>query len=95
MTPEQKAKYFDDLIYSDCFDDLVSYRLKISLKYSMDDLEAFSKQEILSDETWQYFSETITYCRSIIFVLDYFSLEDLTEEMMQVNKYSLKLEEVF
>jgi hypothetical protein len=95
MTSEQKAKYFDDIIYSDCFDDLVSYRLKRSLKYSMDDLEAFYKQEIWGDETWQYFSETIKYCRSIIFVLEYFSLEDFTEEMVQVNKYSLKLEEVY
>lgn len=95
MTPEQKAKHFDNIIYSDCFADLVIYSLKMTLKNSIDDLEDWSKTETWSDAVWEDFVETLKYCRSVIAVLEYFSVEKFTKETIQLNKYSLKLEEVF
>jgi hypothetical protein len=93
VTPEQKAKHFDDILYSDCFDSLLVYRLKTSLKDSIDSLETWAKQASLNGEQWQYFVETIKYCRSVLFVLSYFSEESFEEELLKVNKYTLILEE--
>ena len=97
MTPERKAKLLDDLIYSDGFDELVVYRLKMSLEDSMSNLEKWSKEKDLwQGKKWQDYVDTLKYCRSILFILDgWFTVDDYLEETIQLNRYSAKLDEVF
>ena len=96
MNTEQKAAHLDSIIYSDGFDSLVAYRLKMSLECSMEDLEKWSKIEDLEiDRRFQDYADTLKYCRSLITVIEAFSIEDYTETRVQLNKYSLVLEEMF
>ena len=96
MNTEQKAKHFDNVIYSDCFDDLVAYRLQMSLECSMEDLEKWSKIEDLEiDRRFQDYVDNLKYCRSLVTVLEAFTMDDYTDTIVQLNKYSLVLEEIF
>ena len=96
MNTEQKAKHFDSIIYSDCFDELVVYRLQMSLESSMEDLEKWSKIEDLEiDRRFQDYVDALKYCRSLVNVLEAFTLDDYTDTIVQLNKYSLVLEEMF
>lgn len=96
MNTEQKAAQLDSLIYSDGFDELVVYRLKMSLESSMEDLEKWSKIEDLEiDRRFQDYVDTLKYCRSLVTVIEAFSFEDYTDTIVQLNKYSLVLEEMF
>ena len=96
MTPEQKAAHLDSIIYSDGFDSLIAYRLKMSLECSMEDLEKWSKIEDLEiDRRFQDYVDTLKYCRSLVTVIEAFSIEDYTDTIVQLNKYSLRLEEMY
>ena len=96
MTPEQKAKHFDSIIYSDCFDELVAYRLKMGLDSSMEDLEKWSKKQDLEiHPIFHDYVDNLKYCRSLLNILEAFTLDDYTDTIVQLNKYSLRLEEMF
>jgi hypothetical protein len=96
MTLEQKAAHLDSIIYSDAFDELVVYRLKMSLKFGMEGLEKWSKIEDLEiDRGFQDYLDTIKYCKSLVTVIQAFCTEDYTDTIVQLNKYSLVLEEIF
>ena len=96
MNTEQKAKYFDSIIYSDCFDELVTYRLQMSLVSAMEDLGKWSKvKDLEADYRFQDYVDNIKYCRSLVNILEAFTIEDYTETRVQLNKYSLVLEEMF
>lgn len=96
MNTEQKAKHFDSIIYSDCFDELVAYRLQTSLDAAMEDLGKWSKvKDLEADYRFQDYVDNIKYCRSLVNILEAFTVEDYTETRVQLNKYSLVLEEMF
>jgi len=96
MDIEQKAAHLDSIIYSDGFDALVAYRLKMSLECRMEDLEKWSKIEDLEiDRRFQDYVDTLKYCRSLVTVLEAFTMDDYTDTIVQLNKYSLVLEEMF
>lgn len=96
MTPEQKAAHLDSIIYSDGFDELVAYRLKMSLEGSMEDLEKWSqKQDLESHPIFDDYIDNLKYCRSLVTVLEAFTMDDYTDTIVQLNKYSLVLEEMF
>ena len=96
MNTEQKAKHFDSIIYSDCFDELVVYRLQMSLDSAMEDLGKWSKvKDLETDYRFQDYVDNIKYCRSLVNILEAFTIEDYTETRVQLNKYSLVLEEMF
>ena len=96
MNTEQKAKHFDSIIYSDCFDELVVYRLQMSLDGAMEDLGKWSKvKDLETDYRFQDYVDNIKYCRSLVNILEAFTVEDYTETRVQLNKYSLVLEEMF
>ena len=96
MNTEQKAAQLDTFIYSDGFDELVAYRLKMSLEGSMEDLEKWSKvKDLEADYRFQDYVDALKYCRSLVNVLEAFTLDDYTDTIVQLNKYSLILEEMF
>lgn len=96
MTPEQKAAHLDSIIYSDGFDELVAYRLKMSLEGSMEDLEKWSqKKDLESHPVFDDYVDNLKYCRSLVTVLEAFTMDNYTDTIVQLNKYSLRLEEIF
>ena len=96
MNTEQKAKHFDNIIYSDFCDELVVYRLQMSLDGAMEDLGKWSKvKDLEADYRFQDYVDNIKYCRSLVNILEAFTVEDYTETRVQLNKYSLVLEEMF
>ena len=96
LTPEQKAAYLDNVIYSDGFDELLAYRLKMSLECSMGDLEEWSKKRDLENlYLFDDYVENLRYCRALVTVLEAFTMDDYTPTIVQLNKYSLTLEEMF
>ena len=96
MNTEQKAAHLDSIIYSDGFDALVAYRLKMSLEGSMEDLEKWSQRQGLeSYPVFDDYVENLRYCRSLVTVLEAFTMDDYTATIVQLNKYSLRLEEMY
>ena len=95
MTPEQKAAHLDSIIYSDGFDELVAYRLRMSLECSMEYLEEWSKVSLEADYRFQDYLDNLKYCRSLVAVLKAFTVDDYTDTIVQLNKYSVVVEEMF
>lgn len=96
MNTEQKAAHLDSVIYSDGFDELVAYRLKMSLEDCMEDLEKWSqKRDLGSHPIFDDYVDNLKYCRSLVTVLEAFTMDDYTDTRVQLNKYSLVLEEMF
>jgi hypothetical protein len=80
--PEQLLK---DLLNSDSFDELVSYRLKMSLETC---LESLQKKDAMSD-----YVDTLLYARSLVTVLEWFTIDDYKDTLVMLDLYSLKLDE--
>jgi len=96
MNTEQKAKHFDSIIYPDCFDELVAYRLGMSLDSVMEDLEKWSEcGDLANYPIFDDCVDNLKYCRSLVTVLKAFTMDDYTDTIVQLNKYSLVLEEMF
>ena len=80
--PEQLLK---DLLNSDSFDELVVYRLKMSLETC---LESLQKKDEMSD-----YVGTLLYARSLVTVLEWFTIDDYKDTIVMLDLYSLKLDE--
>ena len=91
---EDVAKKVDDFLYSDLADELVVAILKRSYESVVADLERLYKLE-LDGGAWTDYSELLTYARSVIFVLRWFTTNKYTEEVVKLNQYSLKIEELY
>ena len=80
--PEQLLK---DLLNSDSFDELVAYRLKMSLETC---LEILQKKDAMSD-----YVDTLIYARSLVTVLEWLTIDDYKDTLVRLDLYSLKLDE--
>ena len=80
--PEQLLK---DLLNSDSFDELVAYRLKMSLETC---LESLRKKDAMFD-----YVDTLLYARSLVTVLEWFTIDDYKDTLVMLDLYSLKLDE--
>ena len=80
--PEQLLK---DLLNSDSFDELVAYRLKTSLETC---LESLQKKDAMFD-----YVDTLIYARSLVTVLEWFTIDDYKDTLVMLDLYSLKLDE--
>lgn len=90
LTPEQLMK---DLLNSESFDDLVAYRLKISLNCILEDLERLYNKDSLTEYQYEDYLDGIKYGRALIVVLEWFTAgEDYDSEKVQLAKYSMNLE---
>jgi len=95
MTPEQKAAHLDSIIYSDGFDELVAYRLEMSLESYMQDLDRLARlKSSWSSVQWEDYVDMLRYCRSVVYILDgWFTFgKDYTETTIKLNRYSMILE---
>lgn len=90
MTPEQLMK---DLLNSESFDELVAYRLKMSLASALEDLEWLSSLDKLNEnEHWDLVTYT-DYGNALLEVLDWFTnFEDYGREKAILNKCSMILD---
>ena len=85
----------NDLLNSDSFDELVIYRLNKSLDLQLEILEEMSykyKDGFKMATTWQNYADTLQYCRAIVKVLEWFTVNDYKDTIVTLNKYSLLLE---
>lgn len=90
LTPEQLMK---DLLNSESFDDLVAYRLKLSLDSALEDLERLYSLDKLNENQYCDFVDCLSYGRALIVVLEWFTFcGDYDNEKMQLAKYSMNLD---
>lgn len=92
MTPEQLMK---DLLNSDSFDDLVAYRLKISLESATDTLTKLYNMRSWSANNYDDYVDTLRYARALVVVLSWFDINDWYDVDVELNKFSLRLDQDF
>ena len=81
---------------ADGFDDLMVYRLKMGLEDSISNLEMWIKKDTpWTEAMWSEYSDTLDYCRSLLIVLDWHTVEDYTEQFEQLSKYTGQHEGIF
>ena len=88
-----------DLLDSDAFDELVVYRLNISLDSVLQSLEAWhydaNTKVGLPEQRWEDYIDALSYARSLVKVLEWFTIEEYTDTIVLLNKYSLVLDSPF
>ena len=89
MTPHE---ILDGLLNSDAMDDLVAYRLRLSLETSIETLERLSKLSDLSPYQYEDFTDTLRYARALTTVLEWFTTDEMLDTLVELNRYSLRLE---
>lgn len=86
----------EPFLHTDFGDEFLIAKLECSMKVSFEWLEWQSQSPALMDDlVFQDFVDNIAYVRACIKVLQWFSINDYTEETVRANKYSLVLEERF
>lgn len=92
MTPEQLLK---DLLHSESFDDLVSYRLKMSLESAVETLTELYNKRSWSANNYDDYVDTLRYARALTVVLSWFDVNDWYDVDVELNKFSLRLDQEF
>ena len=92
MTPEQLMK---DLLNSESFDDLVSYRLMMSLESATETLTKLYNMRSWSAHNYDDYVDTLRYARALVVVLSWFTVEEWDDAEVELNKFSLRLDQEF
>jgi len=92
MTPEELMR---DLLNSESFDDLVAFRLQMSLDSCFETLERLNNLKCLSAYQFDDFVDTLRYARALTVVLEWFTVEDMVEVTVELNKFSMRLDNEF
>ena len=85
----------EPFLHTDFGDEFLIAKLEGSMQVSFVWLEWQSQQLPMDDLVFQDFVDNVAYVRACIKVLQWFSINDYTEEIVRANKYSLILEERF
>lgn len=83
-----------ELVYSDFADLIISYRLKGTIEDCfayLSEIDGMTDREHLLGE----YQENIDMIRGCIKVLQWFTVDNYHDDLVEVNKYSLKIEEMF
>ena len=83
-----------ELVYSDFADLIISYRLKGTIEDCFEyliEIDNMTDREHMLGE----YQENINMIRACIQVLRWFTTDDYHDDLAEVNKYSLKIEEMF
>lgn len=92
MTPHE---ILDGLLNSDAMDDLVAYRLRLSLETSIETLERLYDVKVLTPYQFEDYVETLRYARALTVVLEWFTTDDMVEVTIELNKFSMRLDNEF
>ena len=92
MTPTEILEGF---LNSDGFDDLVAMRLKLSLETTFETLDRLVELKEFNPYQMEDYVETLRYGRALIVVLEWFTSDDWLDATIQMNKYSMRLENEF
>ena len=94
MTDKNLDIMTQELIYSDFADLIVSYRLKGTIEDCFSYLDTINNMEdneyLLTD-----YQDNIEMIRACVKVLQWFTIDNYDETLREVNKYSMKVEEMF
>ena len=85
----------EPFLHTDFGDEFLIAKLEGSMQFSFAWLEGQSQRLPVDDLVFQDFVDNVAYVRACIKVLQWFSINDYTEETVRANKYSLVLEERF
>lgn len=88
MTPQQ---LLNDLLNSESFDELVAYRLKISIETAIECLHDLCSKQSLTPWQFDDYVDTLRYARALVVVLEWFTVEDMEDTTIELNKLSLRL----
>lgn len=83
-----------EIVYSDFADEIIIYRLESVIEgcFSyLDQINNLTKNEHLFDDYY----DNILMIKACAQVLGWFTLNDYQDTIVKVNKYSIKLEEMF
>lgn len=94
MEEQAFKKLLKEVVYTDLADLFLVVKLEERVKDNLKELEAI-KDKLDDDLYWQDYVDYIAMTRACLKVLEWYSVEDYSDYLVQVNKYSLKLEEVF
>lgn len=92
MTPHE---VLDGLLNSEAMDDLVAYRLQLSLENTLTSLERLAEIKNLTPYQWEDYIDHLQYGRGLVTVLQWFTMDDQTEATVELNKHSIRLNSEF
>lgn len=95
MDGMNSEKLLNNLVYSDEFEDLVVYRLKLLLESSMENMEELTSLKSLDGTQWQDLVDELQYSRSLVTVLSWLTTEDMSLVTIKLNKISYRLDTEF
>ncbi len=90
-----EKRSFSDILYSDFADKLLVLKLEDQMADSFKDLSLLSSKTVDSSAYYTEYTEHITLIRACLTLLSWYTTNDYYEETLQVNKYSLKFQELF
>ena len=90
-----KERLLNNLVYSNEFEDLVVYRLKLLLESSMENMEELASLKSLDGTQWQDLVDELQYSRSLVTVLSWLTTEDMSLVTIKLNKFSRRLDTEF
>lgn len=82
------------IVYTDLADEFLIVKLEKRVEDSFEWLESI-KDKLDQDHHWQDYVDHVAAIRACITLLEWYSVAPYEEYRIRVNKYSLKLEEVF
>ena len=82
------------IVYTDLADEFMIVKLETRVEDSFEWLELI-KDKLDDDNQWQDYVDHVAAVLACITLLEWYSINMYEEYRIRVNKYSLKLEEVF
>lgn len=92
MTP---TEILNDLLNSESFDEIVVYRLKISLETSLEFLHELNEKQGWTPHQFEDYVENLRYARALVVVIEWFTIDDMVDATIELNKLSMRLDNEF
>lgn len=90
-----EKRSISSILYTEFADELLILKLEDQMADAFKDLALLSSKTEDSSTYWTEYTEHITLIRACLTLLSWYTTNDYYEENLQVNKYSLKLQELF
>lgn len=93
---ENKAQLVDMLVLSDALEEITVYYLKDLLKENMCDLKRWHKDKenfFMFEHNKALYRDTLTHCRNLVEVLSALTLDDYSDTLKKLKKYTKETKE--